>query len=219
MAKSTKLETPLGELQYCFIKGEGRNQAMKGEEPRMQFVASVVFEKDSAEHKAVLAIIDAEWTRYKGENPGVKKPAKFTNGIKPVMIDGPDKDEDGDPIRVESDKVRVTFKTNTMWPAKGNTPAKPQVVTVLDYKGKDKTEVYQKADWAIGEGSTGVIHGTAQANDIGGTHKVTLYLSGVQLGKLVKYEGSEIDASEIDGEDFGDDFDDDIAESGETPDI
>jgi len=46
---ATKIKTPMGELKYVFITGEGRNQAMPGEEARMQFVASLELTKNSAQ--------------------------------------------------------------------------------------------------------------------------------------------------------------------------
>ena len=223
MAKGTKVAAPKGKLAYVFIKGEGRNQALQGQEKKMMYVASVIYKKDSPEHKELLDLTEKEWARYKEENPGAKKPKDYTNGIKPVMVDGDELDEDGDPIKVETDEVIATFKTNTMWPAKGNKPAQPQIVKVFNKSGKALTEAYQAADFSIGEGSEGVIHGMAQGNDGGGNHKVSLYLAGVQLSKLVKYEGDTIETEEIDGEDI--DFDDGVSaletptNAGETPNL
>ena len=185
---ATKLKTPVGELRYVFIKGEGRNQAMPGQPERMQFVASVVLKKDSAQHKALLAEINKEWDTYKANN-GLK-PAQQpkTNGIKPVM----DKE-----TGAETDYVLATFKTNTKWP-----DGKSQVVKVFDHKGNDITVAATNAAWSIGSGSTGVIHGSASGNDAGGAHKVTLYLTAVQIAKLVKYEGDAPDVDEMEGEDI-----------------
>lgn len=188
----TKIKTPLGELKYIFITGEGRNQAMPGNPERMQYVASLEMTKGSKEHLALLAEIDKEWQAYK-EKAGLK-PAVTpkSNGIKPVL----DKE-----TGAETDKVLVTFKTDTKWKN-----GKQQVIKVFDSKGKDITQAVHAADWTIGNGSTGVIHGTAQGNDVGGAHKVTLYLTAVQLAKLVKYEGTSLELDELDGDeiDLGD---------------
>ena len=195
---STKVKTQVGNLKYVFIKGEGRNQAMPGEEARYQFVASLSVPKDGAVHKHFQAQIDAEWDAYKKQY-GVKGQPK-TNGIKDEF----QKDPSGaiDPsteevAKVPTGNVLITFKTNTKWPD-GN----DQVVKVFDHKGADITTAVHAADWAIGEGSTGIIHGSANGNNIGGTHKVTLYLSGVQIAKLVKYTGNNIETDEIDGDDI-----------------
>lgn len=185
---ATKIKTPLGELKYIFITGEGRNQAMPGEEERMQFVASLELTRDSKEHKTLIAEINKEWEAYKVK-AGLKPATQpKTNGIKPVM----DKE-----TGAETDKVLVTFKTDTKWK-----DGKPQVVKVFDHKGADITTAVHNAQWTIGNGSTGVIHGSASGNNVGGAHKVTLYLTAVQLAKLVKYEGAAIELDDLDGDDI-----------------
>ena len=195
---ATKVKTKVGELKYVFIDGEGKNNAMPGEEPRMQYTVSWVVPKDGQEHKALLELINAEWKEYK-ERFGVKGLPK-TNGIKEELIKDPSGEIDPateDIRKIPSGNVIATFKTNTTWP-----DGKPQIVKVFDHKGNDITTAVTNAEWSIGNGSTGIIHGSATANNIGGTHKVTLYLAAVQLAKLVKYEGNDVDADEIDGEDI-----------------
>lgn len=208
-----KIKTKVVELKYTFIDGEGRNQARKGDEPRMQYVTTAVMKKDGPEHKALLAEIDAEWKTYK-EKFGAKGLPK-TNGIKDEMMKDPSGAIDPateDIRKIPTGNVVATFKTNTKWPD-GN----PQVVKVFDHKGNDITTAFQKADWSIGNGTTGIIHGTAMGNNVGGDHKVTLYLSAVQIAKLVKYDGNNVDAGEIEGEDI--DLGDDVAAipSGDAP--
>ena len=214
--KGLKVKTQVGNLKYVFITGEGRNNAMPGEEPRMQYVASIETEKDSALHKHFKAQIDAEWKDYK-EAFGVKGMPK-TNGIKEVMVPDPEGNIDPETeevAKVPNGNVLITFKTNTTWPD-GNAKS----VKVYDHKGQDISVAVLNADWAIGEGSRGIIHGTAQGNSIGGKHKVTLYLNAVQLAKLVKYEGDTPELDEIDGEDIdlGEDAVAAISEE-ETPDL
>lgn len=195
---SSKVKTKVCNLKYVFITGEGKNQAMPGEPERMQFVASAVMPKDGEAHKHFLAQIDAEWEAYKAQF-GVKGKPK-TNGIKDEFMKDPSGEIDPDTEevrRIPTGNVIATFKTNTTWPD-GNA----QVVKVKDRKGKDITAAIQAADWAIGEGSQGIIHGTAMGNNVGGTHKVTLYLAAVQLAKLVKYEGNDVECDEIEGDDI-----------------
>jgi len=202
----TKVKTMVGNLKYVYVKGEGRNQAMKGEPERMQYVASLVCPKDSDIHKDMLAQINAEWEAYKKAN-GLKGKPK-TNGIKEELIKDPSGTIDPNTeevAKIPSGNVIITFKTNTTFPN-----GSPQQVKIKDRKGADITSAYEDADWAIGEGSIGRIFGTAMGNNIGGTHKVTLYLNGIQLAKLVKYTGNDIDADEIEGEDF--DIDDGMSE-------
>lgn len=202
---ATKFKTPLGELKYVFITGEGRNQAMPGNEERMQFVASLELTKGSVQHKALQASINAEWDAYKvkaGLKPAVQPK---TNGIKPVL----DKE-----TGAETDKVLVTFKTDTKW-----RDGKPQIIKIFDHKGSDITTAVHNAGWSIGTGSTGVIHGSASGNDVGGAHKVTLYLTAVQIAKLVKYEGSSVDCDELEGDDI--DLEDSVSsiEADEKPEL
>lgn len=208
----TRVKTMVSPLKYVYIKGEGRNQALKGDDPRMQYVASVIMKENGVEHKALLALIDEEWEAYKAEH-GVKGRPK-TNGIKPQLTKDPEgtiDPETEEVAKIPTGNVIATFKTNTKWPD-GN----PQVVAVKDRKGKDITAAVTEAAWSIGDGSLGIIHGTAVGNNIGGTQKVTLYLSAVQLAKLVKYEGNEVECDEIEGEDI--DLDDGVEaiESSDT---
>lgn len=205
--KGTKLDTPVGELMYINITGDGKNTAMPGEPARMCFVCSIKFKKDSEELKVIQGIINEEWKRYCTET-GIKGRPK-TTGIKPVMVpklvDGkPELDDYGAPIKVESDEVLVNFSTGTKWQ-----DGSPQEVKVFDHKGSDVTSIIKAATWKIGNGSKGKVFGTASGNSTGGTAKVSLYLRGIQLAKLVKYEGSTIDAEEIEGEDI--DISDDIS--------
>lgn len=217
MAKSTKVKTKVSEFKFVFIDGGGRDQSMPGEEPRMQFLASIVCPKDGPVHKDMLAQIDAEWVRYKAEF-NIKGLPK-TNGIKDEMK--PCESGEIDPAtekikKVPTGNVLITFKTNTLWPD-GN----PQVVKVKDKNAKDITTAVHNAPWSIGDGTTGIIHGSAAGNSTGGTQKVTLYLAAVQIGKLVKYEGSEVEADEIEGDeiDLGDEVSA-IEETAETkPDL
>ena len=194
------IKTAVGQLKYVFVKDEGRNQAMPGEEARMQYVASIIFKKDSPEHKELLAQINTEWESYKKAN-GVKGLPK-TNGIKEEMIKDPSGEIDSateEVRKIPSGNIIATFKTNVKW-ANG----KPKEIKIKDKNGQDITENYQEVDWAIGEGSTGRIFGTASGNGIGGTHKVTLYLTAIQIGKLVKYLGNDVEADEIEGDEIED---------------
>lgn len=198
MANGTKVKTKVGNLKYVFITGEGKNNALPGAEPRFQYVASIVTEKDSDLHKDFKEKVDAEWQRYKKEF-GVKGLPK-TNGIKPELKEDPSGKIDPTTekvAKVETGNVLITFKTNTKWPD-GN----PQMVKVFDKKGADITKAFHAEGIGIGEGSRGVIHGSAVGNNVGGTHKVTLYLSGIQLSKLVKYVPGGIETEEIEGEDI-----------------
>jgi len=204
MAKTVnaKIKTKTVNLHWTNIKGEGKNSAMPGEEPRMQYVCTAVMPKDGEAHKALLADIDKVWKEYKTIN-NVKGLPK-TNGIKPVMMDDPSGaiDPATEKVRkIESDKVQATFKTNTKWP-----DGKPQIVKVYGQQNGqvvDITSAVTAASWTIGNNSTGVIHGTASANSVGGSNKVTLYLTALQIVHLEKYEGDKVETEVIpDAEDL-----------------
>lgn len=199
----TKVKTLLGTLKYVFIDGEGRNTAMQGEADRFRYVVSYVVPKDSEAHKHLKKLIDEEWEAYKKQF-GIKGQPK-TNGIKEEMMKDPKgtiDPETEDVKRIPTGNIIATFSTNTKWP-----DGKDQVIKVYDRKGANITEAVHSAEWKIGNDSQGIVFGSAHANNIGGTHKVSLYLTGLQIAKLVKYEGSECDADELEGEDidFGDD--------------
>lgn len=212
----TKIKTQVTNLKYVYITGEGRDQALKGEPPRMQYVSTAVMKKDSGAHKDIEAQINAEWEKYKTEF-GVKGKPK-TNGIKEEFMKDPKgtiDPETEEVKRVPTGNILVTFKTNTKW-----ADGKPQVVLVKDRKGADITKAINSVDWAIGEGSQGIVHGTAMGNNIGGTHKVTLYLTAIQLAKLVKYSGTSVECDEIDGDDLDLDSAIDAVDTTEnTPDL
>ena len=200
--KGRKVKTMVGPLKWVFIKGEGRNTAMPGQPPRYQYLATLRVKENGPEHKHMLEQIEAEWNDYK-KKFGVKgRPSSI--GIKPYMIPDPsgEIDPETEEVRkIPSGEVDITFKTDVKWP-----DGKPKVIKVYDAKGNDITQWYQNLDGYIGDGSTGVIHGIAHGNNAGGNHKVSLYLSAVQLAKFVKGEGDAPDVEEIEGEeiDIGD---------------
>ena len=207
------IKTGKGTLMYITITGEGRNGAMKGQPERMQYMASIVLKKDSVEHKELASQIKEVWEEYSKAN-GIKGAPK-SNGIKPVMVETDELDEYGAKVKVPTDEVIVTFKTDVKW-KDGN----PKIIDVFQPSGKKCTDAIQAADWKIGNGTEGIIHGVASGNSVGGTHKVSLYLSAIQLaGKLVKYTGTSVQADKLDDvEDM--DFDADLSnENTETPDI
>lgn len=210
MAKyiGSKVKTLIGDLIYVNINGEGVETAQTGQESRMQYKVTLECDTDGEIHKHIQAQVDTEWERYK-KSFGLKgRPTKNKwgvpmTGITPKVIDDPNGtiDEDtGEIKKVECGRTLITFKTNTMF------NGKPTKVMLFDSKGNDITDDFEESGQIIGIGSRGVIHGIAQGNDKGDNHKVSLYLKAVQLSKFVPYEGTPIEAGEIEGEgeiDFG----------------
>jgi hypothetical protein len=210
-----KVKTKPSALKYCFIKGEGRNQEIDNTKPaNMCFTATAVVPKDSEAHKDIVAQLEKVWEAYKKEEPKAKGTLK-TSAIKDEMIRDPKGtiDPETDEVkRVPTGNVVISMYTKTTW-----ADGKPK--TVKKYLGTaDITTAYDNEDWSIGEGSTGIIHGMAVGNTGGGNAKITLYLSAVQIGKLVKYEGDDVELDELEAE--GDiDVADTTTESSETPDL
>lgn len=197
------VKTEPSKLMYLTIKGEGRNGAMEGPE-RMMYMASIIMKKDGPAHKALKKQIDAVWLDFCKENN--HKGAPKTTGIKPVMVELDELDEYGAKKKVESDEVIATFKTDVAWK-----DGKQKIIQVFQPSGKDVTKAIADADWSIGNGTIGIIHGTASANDAGKSLKVSLYLNAVQIhSNLVKYTGTtvEVDTYE-DVEDI--DLDEDLS--------
>lgn len=197
-----KVVTGVGELRYVSVTGDGVNTALPGAPEHYQYTASLVAKEGSKLHKDIEKQIMEEWKVYK-EKYAVKGMPN-TNGIKKLLINDPEGTIDPNTeevAKVPSGDVIITFKTNVTYP-----DGKKRVVRIKDYKGRDVTDIIANADWAIGSGSTGRIFGTAVGNNIGGTHKVTLYLDGIQLGKLQKYTGDDFEVTPLDsGDEVADD--------------
>ncbi len=226
----SKLALPLGALQYVMITGEGKNNAMKGEEPSMQFVASVKYHKDSTELSELKAKLTTIWDEYKTTEHSAKGTLSYGRlskcaGVKPITVEVEDK-SDIDPEtekvrRVETDYVMVSAKTNVAWPD-GNLKVVDVYANQKDASGKiyagKVTDKINAAAWTIGNDSTGILHLEVKGNTIGGKAKLTFYLQAVQLVKLIKYTGGDVEvvATPEEETDFGED---EIATTEEMPEV
>lgn len=196
--------TPVVELMYVSIKGEGINGAMPGEPEKMKYQAIGRIKKDSKELKDFQKQLTEIWKSYCKEFNVKGSPA--TNGIKPELVNSDKLDEYGNPIKVETDYVLITFKTGTTF-KDGN----PRKIPLYHPNQTDITELYHKQEWTIGNGTKGVIHGVASPNNVGGKHKITLYLSGLQLhSNLVKYTGNNVKPVKLEGADMSIEMEADI---------
>ncbi len=210
----------MGELRYLFVTGEGRDTSMPGEAENMAFMANVVLKKGSAELQSFKHELEKIWTDYKAVEPQAKGTLTYgrmskCSGIKDISVEVDDKsdiDPETDKVRrVETDEVMVTFKTSTTWPD-GKAKVVNKYANRKDAEGKlyaaDVTKLVDAATWTIGNESTGILHGLVMGNTTGGKAKLTLLLTAVQLGKLVKYTGSteevEVEAN-AEETDFGED--------------
>ena len=199
--RGSKVKTRVGDLSFVLIDGEGIDTASTGQDPNMKYIAILECDEGGEIHKHFEAQVEAEWERYKNTF-GVKgRPAKNKHGVpmtgiapKMVQDDTEIDPETGEGVWKPTGKVNITFKTNTTWP-----DGKGVVVKVYDGKSNDITEKLRAANQSIGKGSRGIIHGTAQGNNAGDAHKVTLYLSAVQLAKFVPYDGTDVETEDIEG--------------------
>jgi hypothetical protein len=200
MAKA-KIKTPLGELRWVYVEGDGRDQSAEQDGSKMQKMASIVFKKDSPEAKNLIAQIDKVWEAFKAENPTKIKPATKPKslGYKPVL----DKD-----TGEETGELIFNFKTNSFFPN-----GKPNNVVIYNAKGQK----VNLGDTGIGNGSIGIIFGEAAGYEYAKQYGISLYLKGIQLKKLVEKSTEGIDDSDL--EDLGEDEDSFIATDEAVPEI
>ena len=188
------MKTPVGELRYVQITGEGKNQELDPTKPaNMCYVASIVLDKDSAEFKALKAEFEKTWEEYKKVEPKAVGSLK-TSSIKEETIADPTgaiDEETGKVKKIPTKNMIITAYTKVM------SDRGKKEIRVLDGKGNNITGWYNEQTFTIGNGSTGVLHGNLVGNTGGGKAKITFYLNTVQLGKLQRYEGMELDIEEI----------------------
>lgn len=192
-AKMT-FKTPLAELRYANISGQGKlrydpqNLLDKEDPTSYEYTITAILSKEQADE------INSRFKKFWMENrpQGVTK-MKY-DLIKPEMKDTGRKDEDGDPIKEPTGKFTLQAKTRTVWP-----DGSPNTIKTLRANGNP----INLGDKRIGDGSIGVIHGSIGINSFGGNEGLLFYLSGVQLKKFVEYTGSDIEAESLGDETEG----------------
>lgn len=179
------IKTPLMELRWVFITGDGRDQSENNDGSKMQKMVTAVAHKDSDAAKALIAQINSVWEAAKEANPTkIKKATEPKSlGYKPI------KDKETDE---ETGELAFQFKTNSFY----SKDKKPVKIPVLNASGKE----VDLGGRLIGNGSIGVVHGAADVYTFKGSYGITLYLKGVQLKKFI-----EADFGVIEGEDLSDD--------------
>jgi len=198
-------QPPVGKLEWIFIAGEGRNQAMDGAPEKMQKTASMILNKDSKEAKGLIAQIDATWEQYKTENHKIKAATQPKSlGYKIV------KDKDTDE---ETNDLIFSYKTNSRWP-----DGKPNNIKTYNAKGAE----VDMGETIIGNGSLGVIHGSMGGYEYAGSFGISLYLSAVQIAKLVEGSSEAVettDLSAVAGDDGFESTGDSMPAVGTQPDL
>ena len=182
MATTQKITTPVGELRWVFIDGEGKED-LNG---RPRYTASLVLKEDSPEAKKLLAAIDDFWETNKPK--GANKPK--STGVHPVTDTGR---RDGNPTGYLS----FDFWTGTSFQGK-NGEQEQKVVKVYNAKAAQVDLCGKK----IANGSRGAISGSLGLYNNGPNKGVTLYLSAVQLVKFIEYAEDSFEAvADADDED------------------
>ncbi len=188
MSDAKPFFSPVGELQWVFITGKGKND-LNGN-PR--FVASIILPTDSEACKDFITEIESYWDENKPK--GTKKPKSL--GFK----------------HLEDDNQELTgFTSFNFWTGISYQDGNEKVIPVSNAKGAEIALGEKK----IGNGSRGRIAGAMDIYDQGSavTRGVTLYLNGIQLTKFVEYKGG-VDFDSVEDDEAGDDafegFDDEM---------
>lgn len=201
MSELQRFNSPIGELEYVMITGEGKED-LQG---NLKYQASVVLEGEKAEQaeKEIMAF----WEANRPQN--IKEPK--STGLYPHTVPTGETDEDGDKVYEETGKTRLQFKTGTTF-KDGN----PKIVKVFNAKGAEVA----LGDKKIGNGSRGLLLGNLAIYRVipKGKQKpveagVTIYLEGVQLTKFIEYVGG-VDAGAVEDDEVGEDAFDGVGEAG-----
>lgn len=197
VGKSVMIESPIGELEWVIITGEGKLNTLND---TMQYTASLILDPESEDCKTFIAELHEYWEdnrpkKYKGDP---KSMGYYAHKVKSDKTD-----EDGDPVYEESGKISFAFKTGTTYK-----DGKAKVITLFNSKGA-KVSI---GDQKIGNGSRGRIQGVCSVYEQPKAAGVSLYLNAIQLTKFVPYVGGpsfSAAADEEAGEDSFEGFDED----------
>lgn len=189
--KTFSIETPVGELEWVMISGEGKLNDLNGD---YEYVATVIVEADVAE--AFKAEVEAF---YKENKPKATKLKSI--GFYPHKVKTGEKDEDDNDIMEETGKTAIRFSTKTVYP-----DGQTKVIKVFNKNGAEVSLGSKK----IGNGSRGRLKGMGSLYHNKPTKEtgISNYLSAVQLTKFVEYVGGDsfdqVDDDEGDFEGFDD---------------
>ena len=195
--KPKNIITPVGELMWVFISGDGVDKDLNDPSKGKCKKASIYFHKDSKEAQELKAKIDAVWEEYRKFNSKIKPATKPKSlGYKFVKDD-----ETGE----DTDIISFNFSTNSFLPN-----GKPNIIDVFSANGKkleqNKTyimsgEELTPKDATYGPGTIGCIYGAAGGYEYNGTFGISLYLQAIQLKKYVPFKGIEVKPEVIGDED------------------
>lgn len=189
-----QIQTPIGDLMWVAVSGEGKDNSENKDGSKMQKTASLYLKTGSPECKKLIADIDKAWEAYKAFHPSIL-PATPSKSLGYKVV----KQKDATTGAVtETDMTAFNFSTNSRYPAKpGQAKGEPNIIKIYNPKGAEVTEAMEQSGTQIGNTSRGIIFGSAGGYEYKGAFGISLYLTAIQLAKLVKYAGVEVETQDI----------------------
>ncbi len=181
--KGVKNVTPVGELHYVQITGEGKDK-LEGDDK--EYVATIYLEgaKAKAERDKCDEVLGTIPKGFKLGSSGYKNLVRDSEGnLRTPNAEGEVLVDDED-IMDDCEKTDIwsfTYHTNVEFP-NGNT----KTIDVYDKDAK-KTKL---GDRLVGNGSLGCISGRIKPYVSGKKMGVSLFLNAIQITKFEEYEGS-----------------------------
>lgn len=182
--KGVKNITPIGELYYVQISGEGKDK-VEGDDK--EFVATVYLEGKAAksERDKIDEVLGTIPKGLKLGSKGYKNLVRDPEGnLRSPNADGEVFDEEGENIFDDCEDTDVwsfCYHTNVEFP-NGN-------IKKIDVYNKNAKKI-NLGDKLIGNGSLGSISGKLKPYVSGKKTGVSLFLNAVQITKFEEYEGS-----------------------------
>lgn len=200
MAKPTlSLNTPVGNLNWIFISGEGKED-LNG---NLRYSASVYFSSRD-EIKGLEAELNKFWEDNKPKSARKPKSMGVYHELKSKSDDKITQKSVTIPYDTEEFEPTGRFVVSA-WTGTTNKDGSHKVVKTYNAKGAQVA----LGSKVIGEGSRGRLGVAAQVYENGPNIGLTLYLNGIQLTKFVEFTGGgSFDAVDEDGW-TGDDLNDD----------
>lgn len=207
-AKPVQVITPIGELNYVNISGQGKKNY---NEDGYDYVASINLTGEDAQK--LISAIDTELGEIpKGKivrSRGYRELLKDEKGLFAPTSQNKDRQEDAEKTGIFS----FTFKTKTKLGEEGK--EEDVKIKVFNAQGKQ----VDLKDRKVGNGSTGAISGKMQRFESGKEVGVSLYLKSIQITKFIPYQedaGFETQQDGWTGEDEDSDFGAAKSESEQT---
>lgn len=190
MSDRVKVATPVGELYYVNIAGQGK---LNYNEDGYEYVASIRLSGEKAE-QLIEKFDEVAATMPKGEtlkSCGYRELVKDKEGKlrSPTKKNPKQKDEEDTGI------FEFLFKTNTTYQPKDGAVVKKKI-NVFNKNAK-KIEL---GDVRIGNGTLGAISGVLEGGSYKKEFSVSAYLNSIQIVKLIEYEGNAGFEAQEDGD-------------------